>query len=288
MSTTDRLRQVIVETLQIDAAGLQDAIGQLMVVTSAEHPSAPAEVRSVHDAAAGVTVLLADRIPAGREAHVLAAEIERHHGRGSAQLVLGDRADELLGRLVPTNLVVDGLDEAACFAGDGERAPFVVFDVDRQENIAGPFASRDLAAVHRQEILDGHAPRLDALALSQALEAAEEGPTKTLAAARDEIRARELQPDEKVVRAIADADLLAEINRRGILQPMYGAIGAVHDHLDRTGALDERLTQYLVYRLRREEAAITGMPDSAARVANWQGCIEELDREGRRGEGPSM
>lgn len=86
------------------------------------------------------------------------------------------------------------------------------------------------------------------------------------------------QTGEKLVRAVSDADLLAEINRRGMLQPLYGAIGAMHDHLDRTGALDERLTQYLAYRLRREEAAITGMPDSAARVANWQECIDQLDQ----------
>lgn len=97
-----------------------------------------------------------------------------------------------------------------------------------------------------------------------------------------------LQPGEKLAQAISDADLLDEINRRGILQPLYGAIGAMHDHLDRTGALDERLTQYLAYRLRREEAAITGMPDSADRVANWQECIDQLDREARAQERPSM
>lgn len=78
-------------------------------------------------------------------------------------------------RDVAANLVVDGLDEAACFAGDGERAPFVVFDVNRQTNIAGPFASRDLASQHRLEILSGHPPHLDRTALSQALTAAENG-----------------------------------------------------------------------------------------------------------------
>lgn len=86
---------------------------------------------------------------------------------------------------------------------------------------------------------------------------------------------------EQPVRAVSDATLVAEINRRGMLQPLYGAIDAMHDHLDRTGALDEHLAQYLTYRLRREEAAITGMPDSAARVANWQECIDQLDREAR-------
>lgn len=81
------------------------------------------------------------------------------------------------------------------------------------------------------------------------------------------------------LKEVSEAELLAEINRRGMLQPLYGAIGAMHDHLDRTGALDEKLTQYLAYRLRREEAAITGAPDSAARVANWQDCIDQIDQE---------
>ena len=73
------------------------------------------------------------------------------------------------------HLVVDGLDEAGCFAGDGERAPFVVFDVDAQGNIAGPFASRDLAEKHRDEILAGHEPRLDAKRLTQQLADIDEG-----------------------------------------------------------------------------------------------------------------
>ncbi|SFF32399.1 hypothetical protein [Paracidovorax wautersii] len=97
MSTTDCLRQVIANTLQIDAAGLQATIGHLVVATSAEHPAAPADARSVHDAAAGITVLLADRIPAGQEAQALAAEIELNHGRQAVHAVLGELADELLG-----------------------------------------------------------------------------------------------------------------------------------------------------------------------------------------------
>ncbi|SFF32749.1 hypothetical protein [Paracidovorax wautersii] len=75
MSSVDRLRQVIADTVQIDAQALQAAIGRLVVATSAEHPAAPAGARSAHDAAAGVTVLLADRIPVGQEAQVLAADL---------------------------------------------------------------------------------------------------------------------------------------------------------------------------------------------------------------------
>lgn len=72
------------------------------------------------------------------------------------------------------NLVIDGLDQQANFAGDGQHPPFVVFDVSRQENIAGPFASRDLAEQHRQEILAGEQPRLDAKTLGEALTAIDE------------------------------------------------------------------------------------------------------------------
>lgn len=97
--------------------------------------------------------------------------------------IVGDDLESLAlearGHLVETiserHLVVDGLDEAGCFAGDGERAPFVVFDVDAQGNIAGPFASRDLAEKHRDEILAGHEPRLDAKRLTQQLADIDEG-----------------------------------------------------------------------------------------------------------------
>lgn len=68
------------------------------------------------------------------------------------------------------NLEVDGLDEEGSFAGDGQRAPFVVFDVDRQKNIAGPFIAREQAEQHRLEILAGHAPRLNAATLSKLLD----------------------------------------------------------------------------------------------------------------------
>ena len=97
MTTVDVLRQAIAETLSIDAQGLQAAIGQLVVATSAECPGAGPDVRSLSDPQTRTTVLLADRIPAGQEAQALATEIERHHGRQAAQAVLGERANELLG-----------------------------------------------------------------------------------------------------------------------------------------------------------------------------------------------
>lgn len=62
-------------------------------------------------------------------------------------------------------LVVDGTDEYGNFAGDAQNAPFVVFDVDLQENIAGPFASRAAAAMSMARIKRGATPSLDVEAL---------------------------------------------------------------------------------------------------------------------------
>ncbi len=63
------------------------------------------------------------------------------------------------------NLVVDGIDESGAFMGDGENPPFVVFDVNAQENIAGPFNTRDEAEYHIGEILMGRKPQLNKKAL---------------------------------------------------------------------------------------------------------------------------
>lgn len=67
--------------------------------------------------------------------------------------------------VVPKNLVVDGTDHSGNFAGDGDSAPFVVFDVERQKNIAGPFDTRDAGDKARVAILDGAVPMLDVRAL---------------------------------------------------------------------------------------------------------------------------
>ena len=44
-------------------------------------------------------------------------------------------------------LHIDGTDQYGCYAGDAKQGPFVVFDADRQENIAGPFPFRWMAVV---------------------------------------------------------------------------------------------------------------------------------------------
>lgn len=110
------------------------------------------------------------------------------------------------------NLVVDGLDGQANFAGDGQFPPFAVFDVDRQENVAGPFASRELADAHRLEILAGRTPLLDPAAMSAALDKAERGQSGSDVASIEApgSRARFLVPMFLVVRA-DDVDSAEEI-----------------------------------------------------------------------------
>ncbi|HWS28313.1 MAG TPA: hypothetical protein VN259_17260 [Xanthomonadales bacterium] len=83
----------------------------------------------------------------------------------------------------------------------------------------------------------------------------------------------------------AGADsLLAEVARRGLLVELEGAIGALYDHLERTGALDgeSNLTPYLAYRLRREEARLSDV--AAGRDGDggrfWQQKIDALESDG--------
>lgn len=56
------------------------------------------------------------------------------------------------------------------FQGDGRYPPFVVFDADKQENIAGPFDTRAEANKHLKEILRGGKPKFDEKKLGELLE----------------------------------------------------------------------------------------------------------------------
>ena len=40
------------------------------------------------------------------------------------------------------NVVIDGTDKSGCQAGDAMNGPFYLFDIDAQENSAGPFRFR--------------------------------------------------------------------------------------------------------------------------------------------------
>jgi hypothetical protein len=61
------------------------------------------------------------------------------------------------------------------FDGGGRYPPFVVFDADKQENIAGPFNTRAEARDHLREILKGAEPKLDAVALGEWIERIDNG-----------------------------------------------------------------------------------------------------------------
>lgn len=66
---------------------------------------------------------------------------------------------------VKRQLAVDGTDQYGNFDGTAEEAPFVVFDIDKQENIAGPFPTRAEAESARNSILAGGVAHIDAEAL---------------------------------------------------------------------------------------------------------------------------
>lgn len=75
--------------------------------------------------------------------------------------------------------------------------------------------------------------------------------------------------------------LLAEVARRGLLTDLNGAIGALYDHLERTGALDgeSNLAPYLAYRLRREEAKLSDLGAMRGSFRYWQQRIDALESE---------
>jgi hypothetical protein len=105
-----------------------------------------------------------------RDLGVFPIEVDQSRTRGR-------KTGEVLARRKQShrNLVVDGTDEMGHFAGDGETYPFVVFDIDAQKNIAGPFKTRADGEKAREAILAGAAPVLDSDALLALLEAMDEG-----------------------------------------------------------------------------------------------------------------
>ena len=96
-TTAEALRAALASTIACSAQELQEAVGQVVVSTAAQCPAAGPDERSLTDPATRTLVLLADRIPAGQEAQALAVAIERHYGRKTSQLVLGERSSELIG-----------------------------------------------------------------------------------------------------------------------------------------------------------------------------------------------
>ncbi|WP_454735389.1 hypothetical protein [Cupriavidus necator] len=50
---------------------------------------------------------------------------------------------------IPTTLVIDGTDEYGNYDGAATRGPWVVFDVEAQCNVAGPYPFRWMATLMR-------------------------------------------------------------------------------------------------------------------------------------------
>lgn len=75
--------------------------------------------------------------------------------------------------------------------------------------------------------------------------------------------------------------LMNEVRDRGLLVQMQGAVGALYDNLSDTGVLDgeSKTTSYLAYRLRREEALISGNQETAD---FWSEKIESLDDDSEK------
>lgn len=72
--------------------------------------------------------------------------------------------------------------------------------------------------------------------------------------------------------------LLNEVRHRGLLVQMQGAVGALYDNLSDTGVLDgeSKTTSYLAYRLRREDALLSG---NQATADFWSEKIDSLDSQ---------
>lgn len=74
------------------------------------------------------------------------------------------------------------------------------------------------------------------------------------------------------------AHLLAELHRREAFARLHHAVGALHDHLSNSGAMDGEtpLTPYLVYRMRGEVTAVSGAPDARKTTMFWNEKIASL------------
>ena len=72
--------------------------------------------------------------------------------------------------------------------------------------------------------------------------------------------------------------LLVEVARRGLLNDLHGAIGALYDNLSRTGVLDSesRTMCYLAYRVRREEVKLSDINSGSKSTDFWQQKIDDL------------
>lgn len=71
---------------------------------------------------------------------------------------------------------------------------------------------------------------------------------------------------------------LESLAAAGALANLHGAIGALHDQLERAGALKDPHAHYLMLRLRREEVLVSGRPDAEIAAQHWQQQIEAMEK----------
>jgi len=168
---------------------------------------------------------------------------ERHpHYLGDVVAFIAKRRQlhlsEAHGKMPQCNLVVDGTDDGGNLAGDGEKYPFVVFDIDAQENIAGPFKTRADGETAREAILAGAAPVLDSAALLAILEAMDEGkpPEVTFQAGQqvmftstdsDAKRNGKVNVEVEIVRPLTDQE--ADLDEVGKMYKIRFADGHIED-----------------------------------------------------------
>jgi len=93
--------------------------------------------------------------------------------------------------------------------------------------------------------------------------------------------------EERPLASVPSDHLLDEVFRRGLLRKLHDVVGALYDHLDRTGQLDSAsaLTPYHAYRLRREDAALSGYPDAQDSVLFWERKLAQLEEVTAKGVG---
>lgn len=87
-------------------------------------------------------------------------------------------------------------------------------------------------------------------------------------------------PSERRLVEVSTAELFAELRRRGANTGLHGAIGALYDQLEQQNLIPggSQLLTYLAYRLKREEALVSGLPDAKGAAHVWQLKIDKMEK----------
>lgn len=85
-------------------------------------------------------------------------------------------------------------------------------------------------------------------------------------------------PSEVSIGEVTAADLFSEIARRKGLTEMHSAIAALYAELERQGLLaGGSVLARLMFRLKREEAKSSGLPDASYLEGIWQRMLDQMD-----------